>query len=441
MPVRAAQLKTEEQLDRDLLPILKRVSVEEYEYLVYDHDIDSGRMKDEFIAGLLEEPFLQYPLVKNLDLDAYDDSIKELEDGTTQLSGAARLAYEHKLEELRNTAKLLKSAQNGRDYAFFEASKGIYGTPKKEIFDVVMQSILGQCAAATARISHPFLTHAVERLESMNSDSTILNEDEAALIFERAPNRNPRGLTAQEIKFLVEDSFDHYSITEWKAVIDEPGKRVTFNTNQGEKIIYIPSDEDLKRRKTGMSRVQACALIAHEVGTHVVRRERGEASRLGLLGRGLAGYLRGEEGIATYMQQKIEGRHGVFGEIGYFVVSVALGLDGEPRTFRETYEVVFAYYVLQGFIKSLREGTPPDPDHILEDAKRFAWARCIRVYRGTTGLTAGAAFTRDIVYAEGNIAIWELVANDPTIEETFFVGKHNPANPAHISILEELEIL
>ena len=174
------------------------------------------------------------------------------------------------------------------------------------------------------------------------------------------------------------------------------------------------------------------ALIEHEIGTHVARREKGERTKLKLLGLGLDRYLKGEEGIATYQEQKIEGANDFSGFDGHFAISLASGIDGKKRNFREVFDILKNYY----FIKSKKQTT----EGAWESAENSAWSRCIRTFRGTSCQTPGACFTRDIAYREGNIGVWNVIKNNPEEIKRFSVGKYDPGNPRHIWILEQLNI-
>ena len=60
--------------------------------------------------------------------------------------------------------------------------------------------------------------------------------------------------------------------------------------------------------------------------------------------------------------------------------------------------------------------------------------------RSTDCKTPGTVFTKDIVYREGNIGVWELIRTSPNEMKRFNVGKFDPTNPRHLWILTELGI-
>jgi hypothetical protein len=54
--------------------------------------------------------------------------------------------------------------------------------------------------------------------------------------------------------------------------------------------------------------------------------------------------------------------------------------------------------------------------------------------------TPGACFTKDIIYREGNIAIWETLYKNIPEMQRWNVGKYDPSNPRRIWVLDQLGI-
>jgi hypothetical protein len=76
----------------------------------------------------------------------------------------------------------------------------------------------------------------------------------------------------------------------------------------------------------------------------------------------------------------------------------------------------------------------------LKAAENSAWRQSLNAFKGTTCKTPGVCFTRDIVYRESNIGVWNVVKNNPEEIKRFSIGKYDPTNPRHIWILEQLGI-
>jgi hypothetical protein len=421
-------------LIRDFTPL----ALADYEYLRYSNE--RGIM-DAFIAGDLEEPGLVYKDIELVHLDEHLEDLAALETVVKAYGDeVVRRAYLPKLKETRTKYELLHAALEGNDKGVHDASVQMYGTPREDVFHYsqrmfaermkVVDDVFGidatvrhaldtlaPCVAGIPNMTYPF--------ESITLPPIKKYSDEVSL-------------PALQIRAQCEAAFASYDIEQWQAVVDAPGERITFNANQELRMVFIPSDEDIALRKYPLTRERVAAIIAHEVGTHVVRRERGAASPLALLGIGLAGYLRGEEGIATYAEQILDGARHFAGPLGYLATGWAVGLDGTPRSFRALYEVLVAYFIVSIVEHTMSYGGDVDINTVKEKAKRKAWARCVRTFRGTSGSTPGACFTKDIVYREGNIAIWELVTKDPSVVNTFSLGKFDPANGEHVGLLRDL---
>ena len=237
---------------------------------------------------------------------------------------------------------------------------------------------------------------------------------------------------AKEAEVIFKEVLDRYDINGWQVVVDKEGKRRNFAINPTIKEIYIPSDRALSRRLHVFTEKRARAVAEHEIGVHVLRASNGSKQSLKLLSLGLAHSIAGEEGLASYVQQQSEGANEFYGFDRYMAISLAMGLDGHTRDFRSVFELIEAYYLLT---------LPADSENIRSSARNAAWATCVRIFRGSTGLNNGQVYTRDIIYFEGNINVWNLLIDKPHIFESLFVGKFDPLNKDHVDALCELEII
>lgn len=429
-----------QQRDTGLIDDLTALTAQDYEFMRYSND---RSVKDAFIAGEVEEPNLRYGDIEPEWVEerlAHVDAFEQVV--TAHGDELVRRAYLPKLREFRERFQLLGSAQRGDDGGVFDASVRLYGAPQAQYFKYALRGLkerlerVASVVGDDARVAQALeaLTPLVPNMAEGYPWDAI--ELPTPRVYADAPP-----LRALEIKGAFEAAFARYDVPEWRAVVDAPGERMTFNTNHNLHTVFIPSDDDLASRKYPLTRERVEALIAHEVGTHVVRRVHGEASPLALLGVGLAGYLRGEEGIATYNEQVLDGTRHFAGGFGYLAVGWACGLDGTKRTFRQLYEVLQPYMLVSSIEHALSYEELVDIDRFARAAQRRAWARCVRIFRGTSGTTPGACFTKDVVYLEGNIAIWQLVSDDQSWPERFSLGKYDPANMEHVALLRDLDML
>ena len=430
-----------QQRDSTLINDLVPLAVQDYEYLRYSND---RSVKDAFLSGDVREPNLYYTDIDPLAIEERSMDVRVLESVVEAYSDElVRRAHLPKLREIREKYELLRAVQAGDDVAVLDASIRLYGRPREDLFRYALRHLRTRLVAVRSLYAtHPVVGELIARLEQHASTDVdeVFPWDSIAF---PAPRRyvSDTSLSATEIQRMFTAAFLRYGVDGWQAIVDAPGERTTFNTNHDLCTVFIPSDADIAMRKYALTPERVEALIAHEIGTHVTRRARGEHSPLSLLGVGLAEYLRGEEGIATYVEQQVDGTRHFAGGLGYLCVGWAIGIDGTPRTFRGLYDVLYPYLVVSALEHALQYQDAVDVDKVLARSARQAWARCVRVFRGTSGTTPGACFTKDIVYLEGNIAIWQLVSQDPTWVDRFSLGKYDPANEEHVSLLRDLGML
>ncbi len=403
-------------------------SFADYEYLGSEKAIRE-KQKTEFVQGNVENPTLDYPDLEKLDIAQKEQDLLQLKKDILgqESNEIVRQIYRWKINEKIAEIRMLKETQNGNDKRFLRYSKFIYGKPEKEVFDHTISQIK---KVVDSKINDPNenVRKAAQRLSEELTDSFKMEQPKIAELKDfTKENSESRKFAdteynADEIKSAFEQALERYKLSGWNVIVT--GKGTAVSVSQENKNVNIPSSRKMKEGKLR-------ALIDHEIGTHVLRREKGERTKLKLLGLGLDRYLKGEEGIATYEEQKILGAYEFAGFDGHLAISLALGMDGKKRDFRKVYEILKDYY----FINSKKEES-----EAMMQAENSAWNRCVRTFRGTTCNSPGACLTRDIVYREGNIGVWNVVKNNPEEVKRFTIGKYDPGNPRHIWILEQLGI-
>lgn len=333
--------------------------------------------------------------------------------------------YRAKLKNQQLRYELLDAAAQLDDERFTATSKLIWGSPSKEYFSQIVhhalktnptnrtaERALKTLDAALSHVAKPTELLPVDMLPPLQrSDTEALSSDAVAAVFR---------------EILAEQGLDG-----WEVIIDTTGRRYIFSVNPSKRIVYVPNDEHLAQRHRPLTRVATEAIAAHEIGVHAVRAHRGSQQSLRLLATGLDGYLRGEEGLASYSQQQVEGADFFYGQDRYLAIALALGLDGEPRDFRSVFVLLRAYYEL------LYHDAANDGDALI----RRTWEVCRRAFRGTTGQSVGCALTKSIVYFEGNLEMWHYLIDHPERYPHLFIGKFDPLNTRHVTSLQTLEIL
>lgn len=120
-------------------------------------------------------------------------------------------------------------------------------------------------------------------------------------LFLDVPDTDGQLFTAPQIQQAFADALHTLGIEDWQVMITISSTS-TISVNHETKTIKIPQERKLSAKKLQL-------LLAHEIGTHVLRRQQGETSCLQLLGLGLDRYERGEEGIATLREQVLDGEY------------------------------------------------------------------------------------------------------------------------------------
>jgi hypothetical protein len=381
------------------------------------------------LANEIENPSLDYPELENFDFDQREQGLLQLKKDILmqEQNSILKQIYQWRINEKIAEVRMLKAAHSGDDKRFVRYSKFIYGQPEKEIYEYtisqVKEIIDKKIFDADTDISAAAKRLNAELFEALLNNETTITRQNLDLPKERV-SRNERIYSSEEIKDAFDEYLKKFELEGWKIIVDKEGKFSSINVSQQKRTVNIP-----EARKLDHSSL--LALIEHELGTHVARREKGERSKLKLLGLGLDRYLKGEEGTATYAEQKIRGLENFAGFGLHLAASLALGLDGKKRDFRKVFEILKDVQFI---------GSKKEKSSALASAQNEAWNICIRIFRGTSCKTLGACFTKDIVYREGNIGVWSVVKTDPAEERRFSVGKYDPANSRHLYILNQIGI-
>jgi hypothetical protein len=336
--------------------------------------------------------------------------------------------YARKITNQVTRSSLAVAAGAADDTAFYTASCELYDKPRKKYFAYVAKRVTEMYKQADGDKktvgSGLYKIMAKVDTSAVDIDVSIL----PPIVDDQAPVTSVDQAVA-----IFTDTLDQLQISGWKVVVEQHTNRARFSVNAHSKQVYIPNQTQLDARSRKMTKLQLQALAQHEIGVHARRAHAGSNSKLLLLGIGLESYIRGEEGLASFVQQQVEGAQEFYGFDRYLAASLAIGMDGTKRDFRGVFALMTEFYQLQ-FVQS---NQAPD----VERAQNAAWEVCVRIFRGTTGQTPGCIYTKDIVYMEGNIGMWHLMSLHPDRYTSFFVGKYNPLLSRHVKALQTLEIL
>ncbi|MFZ5365283.1 MAG: tyrosine/phenylalanine carboxypeptidase domain-containing protein [Patescibacteria group bacterium] len=421
----------------------KHAAFQAYEYLDGDKEYREEQKK-KFLAGEIENPELDYP---KIDIDKLNEreqmllklrkDIKALEQNEV-ISQVYRWRLNEKIAELR----IAKATANHDMRRFQGYSEFVYGTPSPDVFAYTIQNIRKTAEKALESENEEIKQTAQELLAALpnNLPKVKMQELPEAKTRQLAKELTLKEmgdlvnisykageLVAEDIKEMFTQALANLRVEGWSVVIDKSSK-TGISVDQEIKTIKVPES-----RKMLFDKLRT--LIAHEIGTHVTRRVKGERSKLKLLGLGLDRYEKGEEGVATMREQALSNELKDYAGLdGHLAIGLAMGLDGKPRDFRQVYEILEKYYRLNNLLQGKKK------EEALAASQTSAWNRSVRTFRGTDCKTPGVCFTKDIIYREGNIETWAVVKNKPEEMSRFSIGKYDPANPRHIWILNMLGI-
>lgn len=415
-----------------------------YEYFAPEND-DGAEQKKAFLDGDAVNPLFDY---SRIDLERFRDAEAKLRTLKQEISEhepneGVRLAYKYRINEKLAEILLVKAAAAGDMRNFDRFTRFVYGEPSKEIFAMTMGEVrttIDQAMASgnadamqsASRLAElVVVSEAPPDIASPSAEVFLGVKGETVAEFEHALPAGVEGpFSAEQIRDAFDSALKSLGVEGWTVLTIE-SSTTAVNTSQERREVTVPSSRTIKTKR------KLNELILHELGTHVLRRENGERSRLMLLGLGLDRYEGFEEGVAT-LREDTRGKE--FSEYagldGHFAVGLARGLDGRPRDFRETYTVLREYFLLKKLLGG--KTTLADAESA---ASESAWKRTLRTFRRTDATTPGVCFTKDMIYREGNIAAWQVASTDLKSIETWNVGKFDGANPRHLYILRTLGIL
>lgn len=407
-------------------------------YAVYEYLNGESTYREEqkasFIEGKIRAPKLDYPDIDPNHWHKVIQSLRSLKQRILdqEKNKYVKTAYQQKINEKISDAQIIIAAQENNMLRFKQLCEFSFGKPTQKVFRLLCNRLIAindhkfENRAKLPPFVKPYLATV-----SSNTDQTIKEVGNADLkreVFKEQDDldksiilNNEANYSGQEIKEIFEASFSSYNILGWKVRL-ATNSQTAISVSQSEKSVIVPQG-----RKVSGSKLRG--LILHEIGTHVARREKGENSRLQLLGLGLARYESGDEGLAMFKESQVLDNP-LMGIDGYLAISLAYGLDGKAKDFRETYEALLPYFEWKN-------------SYLATDAtgiKSRAYQRTLRTFRGTDCLTPGVAFTKDLAYYRG----LEYYRNNSGLSSNYdelHVGKWNPADQTHRQILKGCEII
>jgi hypothetical protein len=437
-------MKTQKSLDAQWYRRFEELcSFEPYEYLG-GQLARRAQQKKFFFEGKVENPRLDLPfldvstfLQKQIKLSMFEKELVEQEKNPI-----VKEAYILKLSEKKAEVNLLLASAERNMKAFQAYNEILYGRPSKKYYYIALSNLHetieahktgedGELKTLAQKLDQLLPWDKEESRAHDTPDERIIEavrkvtHAELGPLIEQIPD-NEHTPARKDVVDVFQQALHHVGAHDWKIQINIHDNK--FNTNEEKKYITIP-----KHRKITNQIIRR--LIFHEIGTHVKRRVMGEANRLQLLSIGLNEYQTGEEGIATVREQVAISKFIRRSRVGqYLAICLATGIDGKPRNFREVFDILETYFRY----KYKRDGLFTGEEK--KAAQEKAWDMCVRVFRGSTCEARGVCFTKDKIYLEGNLRMWELLQKDISVANDFSLGKYDPTKPIHMDIVNTIRM-
>lgn len=150
-------------------------------------------------------------------------------------------------------------------------------------------------------------------------------------------------------------------------------------------------------------------LIAHEISTHIARVENGKTKRRRLFLMGFPGYLKTEEGLAVYNEEKAKLlTNRVLKHYAGRVIAIDLACK---NSFSTVYTELLEFF-----------------------SKKTAWTLTMRAKRGLSDTARPGAYTKDLVYLDGYYKVKDFVNRGGDIKD-LYLGR---IGTEHVSIAKEM---
>jgi uncharacterized protein (TIGR02421 family) len=228
--------------------------------------------------------------------------------------------------------------------------------------------------------------------------------DLAHQVLDRVPSRSrdesPRGaVDANAFATRASEEMEHYRSL-------HPGVRGSVEVRPDFTGMMVSRGNLLVGARIKVPRSRVDALIAHEVGTHIVTYVNGRAQPFHQLSIGLPGYDELQEGIAVLSEYLVGG-------------------FSRPRLRLLAARILAVHRMVEGmdFVEVFRE-----LDRTHDFAQRTAFNIVMRVFRG-------GGLTKDVVYLRGLVGVLAYLRDGGALEP-LLVGK---LGPDHVPIIEELQ--
>lgn len=409
----------------------KHGAFETYEFL--DGDIQHRKSQRElFLKNKIEHPTLDYPLVNIQQFQEREKGLLKLKEQILkkEINPEIRSIYQEKINEKIADCRMLLATKNQDHHAFEKYNLYVYKPVDDEVAYknlILYLDEIKNIENEDASIQRAFLKSLLDQYQKSHPTLNLpshwkdFKKDFIGKLVYNYEFQYQEELQSADLLNMFKEALEHFGIKGWK--VEHPkSSKSSVSVNQSKKLVNVPLGKHYTRSR-------AIELVLHEIGTHVLRREKGQDSKLKLSQIGLARYEAFEEGLAKLMEH---GRHSnrnvIQSGIGHLAISMARGMYNQSYNFREIFECVERHFK----IHPLHQG--------LGDPTILAWVRTVRTFRGTNCNTEGICYLKDKVYFEGIFKTIEKL-HDMADFNQLFKGKIDFSNTQQVQWLEKLGVI
>lgn len=358
-----------------------------------------------------------------------------------------RQCYQEALVVLDNQARLIIAGATNDMQTYRNANELLYSLPSSTIFRAACSWIHDD--ALKTPVDHSELlarlcNDVLKAIPAFSDDYSLLIPSESVFTKVRAAHQ-PYYASLFGRDGLPEEPYidEQAGIAICQKVLKAIGSDFTLEASDNNIWAVLPSKKQVVHPQGfRLDRDEFVGIVCHEIGSHVLESVNGARSPLRLLGTGLAGYEKGNEGRAFLREQIVYSSERTFLQqfsweyivLLHVSTSLAAGLHHYRYTFSELYDILYKLYFFW------RERRMPRATNNQAFASDEAWYLAVRILKGTPA-DGSASYLKDSVYLEGNVACWQLAAKDPSIVLFGDRGKFDISNPVHIDIAHQLRVL
>lgn len=373
--------------------------------------------KKKFSLNNQYNPDFKY---SNLDMQAIlegREKLLKLRDQVWQNEddSSIRLVYVEKITELIDEQEILLSVAKG-DYQTFD-------TYNRCRFGELDRGLIG-ALVATVNSRYGYELPVLGEVKSTTFDNELI-KSRIQKYFANWPSISvsKEHFSAAEVCDLWQSEIDKFA-KGWLVVLSDTHFHLKVDSKRRK--VFVPADLKLKGKSV-------IGLFAHEVGTHVYRREQGKKFPVQLLSIGFSGNDVVEEGIALVREySKKNNVTNLKGGDKYLALAYALGLvDGVKKDFKDTYAFLRDYYYKR------HQRLVGDDLKAGELAAERAWNSTVRVFRGGNTSLPGSCFYRDKVYREGYYLVLQILETYPGYMDYAHFGKIDITNQKQRDLVDK----